>query len=465
MVVGISLGGNALMRWAAEQGDAASGVVRSVASVCSPLDLTASGNCIDRGFNREVYARMFLRTMKPRALAKWAQHPGLFDRQRLMAARTLRAFDDVFTGPLHGFKGTDDYWHRASAKPQLHRIRVPALALNSPHDWHRSSTLYTLLLGVGVTLASYGAWHWLERNPQRRCDPREVLPGCRTVICLALNYFPGNKPFPENHPGGYRIARYAWNNDYHDLIEKKLRELDAKLQTLGGTQKFYVDTGPVLERDFASDAGLGWNGKSTMQIHRRLGTWFFLADILTTLDLTPDAPIRDHCGSCTRCMTACPTEAITAPRQLDARRCVSYLTIEHKGPIPHEFRRAIGDRIYGCDDCLQACPWNRFAQTSNEASFHARESVFSMKLRDFLSLTDESFRLLFAKSPIKRIKRPAFLRNVCVALGNTGNAEDLAALRLAAQDPHPLVAEHALWAIKEIESREIGVQTGSKAGL
>ena len=308
----------------------------------------------------------------------------------------------------------------------------------------------------------HGEMAWLERNPHRRCDPREVLPGCRTVICLALNYFAGNNPFPENHPGGYRIARYAWNNDYHDLIEKKLRELDQKLQTLGGTQKFYVDTGPVLERDFASDAGLGWNGKSTMQIHRRLGTWFFLADILTTLDLTPDAPIRDHCGSCTRCMTACPTQAITAPRQLDARRCVSYLTIEHKGPIPHEFRRAIGNRIYGCDDCLQACPWNRFASTSREASFHARGSVFSMEMRDFLSLTDESFRALFAKSPIKRIKRPAFLRNVCVALGNTGTTNDLPALRQAAQDPHPLVAEHALWAIAEIESRGTCMHSGSE---
>lgn len=308
----------------------------------------------------------------------------------------------------------------------------------------------------------HGEMAWLERNPHRRCDPREVLPGCRTVICLALNYFPGDSPFPENHSGGYRIARYAWNNDYHDLIEKKLRELDQKLQTLGGTQKFYVDTGPVLERDFASDAGLGWNGKSTMQIHRRLGTWFFLADILTTLDLTPDAPIRDHCGSCTRCMTACPTQAITAPRQLDARRCVSYLTIEHKGPIPHEFRRAIGNRIYGCDDCLQACPWNRFASASREASFHARESVFSMEMRDFLSLTDESFRALFAKSPIKRIKRPAFLRNVCVALGNTGTADDLPALRQAALDPQPLVAEHAHWAISEIESRETCMHSDSE---
>jgi epoxyqueuosine reductase len=168
----------------------------------------------------------------------------------------------------------------------------------------------------------------------------------------------------------------------------------------------YVDTGPVLERDFASDAGLGWNGKSTMQIHRRLGTWFFLAEILTTLDLVPDPPFGDHCGKCVRCIRL-PDRAITAPHLVDARRCISYLTIEHKGPIPEEFREAIGDRIYGCDDCLDACPWNRFAEVSREASFHARAEVFGMRLRDFLDLDDDGFRRLFAKSPIKRIKRRA----------------------------------------------------------
>lgn len=294
---------------------------------------------------------------------------------------------------------------------------------------------------------------WMERTPERRCDPREVLDGCRAVVCLAMNYFPGESPFSEGHNGGYRIARYAWNDDYHDLIVKRLKAFDERLATLGGIQRYYTDTGPVLERDFATDAGLGWSGKSTVQIHRRLGTWFFLAELLTTLDLPPDPPFGDHCGKCTRCITACPTAAITAPYRVDARRCISYLTIEHKGAIPMEFRKAIGDRIYGCDDCLDACPWNRFAQVSREASFHARDEVFRHHLRDFLKLDDETFRRLFAKSPIKRIKRARFLRNVCVALGNTGTTADLPALEIAATDPDPLIAEHATWAIIEIRGR------------
>jgi epoxyqueuosine reductase len=193
-----------------------------------------------------------------------------------------------------------------------------------------------------------------------------------------------------------------------------------------------------------------------MQIHRHLGTWFFLADILTTLDLPADTPAKDMCGKCTRCIDACPTQAITAPRRMDARRCISYLTIESKGSIPLEFRRAIGDRIYGCDACLDACPWNRHAQESREATFQARETVFSKSLRDFLALTEDEFRALFAKSPIKRIKRPAFLRNVCVALGNGGRWDDLPALEAAAADPHPLIAEHAAWAIAEIRQRHSG---------
>lgn len=302
-----------------------------------------------------------------------------------------------------------------------------------------------------IAEGKHGDMAWMARNVERRTDPRVVLPGARSVIVLAMNYFQGSGP-----EKGYRIARYAWNDDYHDLIEKKLRELDAFLTSQGGTQKPYVDTGPVLERDFASEAGLGWGGKSTMQIHRHLGTWFFLADILTTLDLPADTPAKDMCGKCTRCIDACPTQAITAPQRMDARRCISYLTIESNGSIPHEFRRAIGDRIYGCDACLDACPWNRHAQESREATFQARETVFSKSLRDFLALTDDEFRALFAKSPIKRIKRPAFLRNVCVALGNVGTLDDLPALETAAADPHPLIAEHAAWAIVEIRQRHGG---------
>lgn len=300
-----------------------------------------------------------------------------------------------------------------------------------------------------------GDMAWLERNPARRADPREVLEGCKSVICLAINYHTNDSPFPEGHPGGYRIARYSWNDDYHDLVEKRLAEFDVKLRELGGTQRYYVDTGPVLERDFATDSGLGWSGKSTVQIHRHLGTWTFLAELLTTLDLSPDPAFGDHCGKCTRCITACPTQAITAPHRLDARRCISYLTIENKGSIPLEFRRAIGDRIYGCDDCLDACPWNRFAKQSREISFQARPEIFSQRLRDFLKMDDEAFRTVFAKSPIKRIKRPRFLRNVCVALGNTGTKEDIPALRTAAADPDPLISEHAEWAIREINGRMI----------
>lgn len=299
-----------------------------------------------------------------------------------------------------------------------------------------------------VAEGKYGDMAWMARNVERRTDPRLVLPGAKSIVVFALNYFQGGDARPGVLEG--RIARYAWNNDYHDLIDGMLKKISSFLDSRGGTQRFYVDTGPVLERDFASEAGLGWNGKSTMQIHRRLGTWFFLAEILTTLDLEPDTPAHDLCGKCTRCMTACPTQAITAPRRMDARRCISYLTIESKSPIPPEFRRAVGDRLYGCDECLAACPWNRFATTSHEAWFQARESVFNLRLRDLLSLDDTAFRTLFAKSPIKRIKRPAFLRNVCVVLGNTGTPEDLPALQIAAGDEHPLISEHARWAIEEI---------------
>jgi epoxyqueuosine reductase len=289
---------------------------------------------------------------------------------------------------------------------------------------------------------------WLERDPERRSDPRIVLPGCQSVVVMAFNYHTGPHPSAD-----YRIASYSWNRDYHDIITPRLRQLNEFLEQYGGTQRYYTDTGPVLERDFATEAGLGWNGKSTVQIHRKLGTWFFLADFLTTLALPADQAQSNHCGKCTACIDACPTQAITSPHSMDARRCISYLTIEHKGSIPLELRPLMGDRIYGCDDCLAICPWNRFAKISQETQLHAREAIFEHKLRDFLSLTDPEFRTLFSKSPIKRSKRPRFLRNVCIALGNTGTAADLPALQSAKDDPDPLIAEHALWAIEQIEKR------------
>jgi epoxyqueuosine reductase len=294
-----------------------------------------------------------------------------------------------------------------------------------------------------------GEMQWMERGAEKRCDPQQVLPGVRSIIVVALNYWQGTETEPRT-PG--RIARYAWGDDYHDLMLEKLEQLGALLTSLGGTQKCYVDTGPILERDHAAEAGVGWHGKSTMLIDPKLGTWFFLGQILTTLDLPSDPPQPARCGSCQRCITACPTGAITEPHRLDARRCISYLTIELKGSIPLELRPLIGDRIYGCDDCLEACPWNRFAAVSREAAFAGGPAV-GMQLRDYLALDEGRFRSLFRHSPIKRIKRRGFLRNVCVALGNVGDESDLLALERAAVDPEPLISEHAAWAICQIRGR------------
>ena len=297
---------------------------------------------------------------------------------------------------------------------------------------------------------SHGGMTWLGRDPARRADPSRVLFNAKTLLVLAKNYFQG--PNPRYHAG--KIARYAWGSDYHEIMLRDMAPIEALLRENGGRQKCYVDTGPILERDYAAQAGIGWHGKSTMLINQRLGTWFFLADVFTTLKLLPDEPVRERCGTCERCITACPTGAITGPHQLDARRCISYLTIELKGAIPLKLRPLIGDRIFGCDDCLDACPWNRFAKESRESAFSARRSTTGMSLREYLELNDDEFRRLFKNSPIKRIKRRGFLRNVCVALGNVGDSSDLPALEHAAADADPLIAEHATWAINQIRDRQ-----------
>jgi epoxyqueuosine reductase len=300
----------------------------------------------------------------------------------------------------------------------------------------------------------HGEMGYMKRGEEKRCDPQKVLAGARSIVVLAVNYLQGSaaqRSAATTKIG--RIARYAWGDDYHHVIEKKLEKIDKFLREFGGQQKCYVDTGPVLERDHAAQAGIGWHGKSTMLINERLGTWFFLAEVLTTLELPPDEAVPDRCGTCERCIKACPTGAITAPHRLDARRCISYLTIELKSSIPLELRPLIGDRIFGCDDCLDACPWNRFAQVSREAAFSTRLSTVGVPLRDYLNLSDDEFRVFFKDSPIKRVKRRGFLRNVCVALGNIGDPSDLAALERAAGDPEPLIAEHAKWAIDQILSR------------
>lgn len=295
----------------------------------------------------------------------------------------------------------------------------------------------------------HATMEWMRRTQPERSDPRLLLPGLQSVIVLATNYYRESPPVPSD---AGRIARYAWGADYHDVLPSRLDALAAKLDAAGGRQRCFVDGGPVLERDWAAACGISWHGKSTMGINPQLGTWFILSVILTTLPLEPDSPLPDRCGSCTRCIDACPTGAIDAPLHVDARRCISFLTIENKGPIPLEFREAIGDRIFGCDACLDACPWNRFARESRDAQMAPSPDILRTPLRKFLSLDNTAFKATFRGSPILRAKRRGFLRNVCVALGNKGTPDDLPALRLAAEDAEPLVREHALWAIGRIEA-------------
>jgi epoxyqueuosine reductase len=303
-----------------------------------------------------------------------------------------------------------------------------------------------------------GEMAYLSRNAEKRENPQKVLAAAKSIVTLAISYAQEGGA-TEPHPGEGIIARYAQFADYHDVLKDKLKSLRAHLAELGGPETkslWYVDTGPLLERDFAQRAGIGFVGKHTNVISRRLGNWIFLAEIITTLELEPDAPEHNRCGSCTRCISACPTQAITAPFQLDARRCISYLTIELKGSIPVELRPLIGNRIYGCDDCLAACPWNRFATEGRLMKPHARTDLKTIKLVKLLALDETGFKRAFADTPILRTKRRGFLRNVCVALGNTGDETALPALEKASADPEPLIAEHAQWAIEQITTLHYG---------
>jgi epoxyqueuosine reductase len=300
----------------------------------------------------------------------------------------------------------------------------------------------------------HGEMAWLERNAEKRAAPGRVLPGAKSILVLAASYATPEAPGPASPPAhSGLIARYAQYGDYHDILGARLKALSDYLVQLGGPATralWYVDTGPLLERDLAQRAGLGFVGKHTNVISRRWGNWIFLAEILTTLELPPDAPEKNHCGNCVRCLAACPTRAITAPFQLDARKCISYLTIELKGAIPVELRPAIGNRIFGCDDCLAVCPWNRFAQEGRLMRSHGRVDLRQPDLLELLKLDEAGFKARFAGTPLWRTKRRGLLRNVCVALGNVGDATALSALEIAARDPEPLIAEHARWAFLRI---------------
>jgi len=314
----------------------------------------------------------------------------------------------------------------------------------------------------------HGEMAWLEHNAWKRIDPQHVLAGARSVICLAascqevrnpppstLNSLPRRSEAETAQPSTGLVARYAHFDNYHDVLGGRLKELTHFVDQLGDEETrslWYVDTGPLLERGFACRAGIGFIGKNTNVISRRFGNWILLGEIITTLELEPDAPENNHCGNCVRCIIACPTRAITAPFQLDARRCISYLTIELKGSIPVDLRPAIGHRIFGCDDCLAACPWNRFAREGRLMKSHARPDLAAPDLMELLRLDEAGFKSRFAGTPILRAKRRGLLRNVCVALGNTGDASALPALNQAAKDSEPLIAEHARWAMERIQA-------------
>ena len=287
---------------------------------------------------------------------------------------------------------------------------------------------------------------YLERNAYKRIDPDKVLPGARSIVTLAASY---HREDQDTGP----VARYARFNDYHDTLAGSLKTLSEFVTHLGGESArslWYVDTGPLLERDLAQRSGLGFIGKHTNLISRKLGNWIFLSEIITTVEIESDSREKNRCGSCTRCIAACPTEAIRAPFELDARRCISYLTIELKGPIPEGLRPAIGTRIFGCDECLAVCPWNRFAREGNLMKQHLRRDLAAPDLVEFLSLDNDQFKRRFANTPMLRAKRRGFLRNVCVALGNMRARPALPALERASSDPEPLIAEHARWAIDQI---------------
>src|SRR6202040_1891399 len=299
----------------------------------------------------------------------------------------------------------------------------------------------------------YGDMGWMAARPERRGDPRTLWPEARTIIMLGVNYGPSRDPMAilaRRDRGA--ISGYAKGDDYHDVIKPRLKALAAWLiAQAGGDAKVFVDTAAVMEKPLAVTAGLGWQGKHTNLVSRQFGSWLFLGAIFTTLELPSDAAEIDHCGTCRACLDVCPTAAFPAPYRLDARRCISYLTIEHKGPIPRELRGAIGNRIFGCDDCLAVCPWNKFAQAGREGKLAAREDLAAPRLADLARLDDAAFRARFTKSPVKRIGRFRFVRNVLIAIGNSGDAALAEEAMRLLDDESPLVRGAAVWALGRLD--------------
>ena len=298
----------------------------------------------------------------------------------------------------------------------------------------------------------HGTMQWMEETKARRSDPRVLWPEVRSILMLGMNYGSDDDPLQVLEKTDHAaISVYARHRDYHDVIKGKLKGVAGRFAARAGSDvKVFVDTAPVMEKPLAEKAGLGWQGKHTNLVSREFGSWLFLGSIFTTAALVTDAAEVDHCGSCRACLDVCPTDAFPAPYQLDARRCISYLTIEHKEPIPHEFRTAMGNRIYGCDDCLAVCPWNKFASHAREAKLRARDELREPALEELLTLDDAAFRTLFTGSPVKRIGRDRFMRNVLIAAGNSGDGSLVEACRAHARDKNPLVRGAAVWALSQL---------------
>jgi epoxyqueuosine reductase len=303
-----------------------------------------------------------------------------------------------------------------------------------------------------IAAGRHGELGWMAETAERRAHPRAMWPDARSAIVLGMNYGPDHDALSVlGEPTKAAISVYAQGDDYHELIKGKLKALARWLQgRFGGELKVFVDTAPLLEKPLAEQAGLGWQGKHTNLVSREFGSWLFLGAILTTLELAADPAETTTCGTCHACLDICPTKAFPAPYQLDARRCISYLTIELKGPIPHEFREALGNRIYGCDDCLAVCPWNKFAAVAAEQKLQAREALRAPSLAELSRLDDAAFRALFTKSPVKRIGRDRFVRNVLYAIGNSGEPASAAEAERLLDDPSPLVRGAAVWALARL---------------
>ncbi len=301
----------------------------------------------------------------------------------------------------------------------------------------------------------HATMEWMEARSDVRQGPQSLWPEAKSVIALGMSYAPVDDPMAlEEHPDMARISVYARGKDYHDTVKKRMKALARWLvsEEPDCELKVFVDTAPVMEKPLGEAAGIGWQGKHSNLVSREHGSWLFLGAIYTTIDFAPDVPHDDHCGSCNACQAACPTNAFPAPYVVDARRCISYLTIEHKGPIPHEFRKAIGNRIYGCDDCLAVCPWNKFAQTTAcHRDFLPRAELVAPQLADLLELDEAGFRQLFSGSPIKRIGRDRFIRNCLIAAGNSGERELTPLVDRLAGDPDPVVSEAAQWAQERLK--------------